>query len=186
MTSMDDGAHAWLITVAIDHFWRVPKYYELSDLVQDGYMCWSRIVQKYETEPGRVRSRGHLMRLFKTSFLNHIHDLSKSKTVAHVEVLADDVAPIGDEDGLYADAWEALGITYNLNEYGQMIAEAPARLRPLIRSLLTSPELPAMRSQYRRRRDGSRSTMNDALCRIVGANPDRRDLVTELRTFLVG
>lgn len=182
MTSMDDGAHAWLITVAADHFWRVPKWYEFDDLIQDGYTCWYRCVQKYETDTGRVRSRAHLMRLFKTSFLNHIHDLSKNCTVARCEVLVEDIAP--QDDSLFADAWDALGVPSDLSDYRRMIAEAPAKLRPLLEALMITSPSPSLRARYRVNPDGTRDTLNRRLCRLIKADPSTRDLVFELRTFL--
>lgn len=199
MTSMDKAARAWLVTVTADHFWRVASWYEFEDLLQDGMMTWYRIVEKYETNTGRVRSRPHLMKLFKRSFLNHIHDLSRNKRVARVEVKADDVKPnrVGqslarsmDREGSEGeplavfDVWGALGCNVDLGEYARMIVDAPVALRSLLQALIFGAGTRASQSEYRVRTDGTRETTNARLCRLVGANPDSVELADELRAFL--
>lgn len=183
MTGMDASARAWLVTVSLDHFWRVPGWYELDDLIQDGHLVWWRVVQKYETETGRVRNRAHLMRLFKRSFLNHIHDLSKSKTVARCEVHAIDMVAnnVGE---FWHDVWDFVAPARNVEEFNLLIAEAPAPIKPLLRALVDAASLPIMRALYRVAADGTREMVNDRLCRLVGVDPTQSDLATELRAYL--
>lgn len=182
MTTMDRSARAWLVTVAADHYWRVAHWYEFEDLLQDGHMVWWRIVFKYETEPERIRTRGHLMRLFKTAFLNHIHDLAKNKTVTHVEVRAEDVKP--EVEGQEHDVWAKLGCSHDAGEYLRLIAEAPSIIQPLLNAILYGPPSRMLRSLYRVNRDGTRDTTNSKLCRLVGVDPESTDLATELRSYL--
>lgn len=181
MTGMDGSARAWLVVVAKDHYWRVAHWYEFDDLLQDGYMCWYRVVEKYETETGRVRSRPHLMRLFKITFLNHIHFLSKQRTVNSIEKLAGDLTD-------NPDPWATLAFPRDVNEYEHMIVEAPKLLQPLLRVLLADIPLPRLRSEYRvyLRRPGQQETTNVKLCGLVGISPHKYDLATALRTFLRG
>lgn len=182
MTCMDRSARAWLVTVVANHYWRVAHWYDFEDLLQDGHMVWWRVIQKYETEPGRVRSRGHLMRLFKTSFLNHIHQLSKDATCRRVEVRAEDVVPEAEGDA--QDLWSRLGWSHDAGEYARLIAEAPATVKPLITALLFGPPSRALRALYRVNPDGTRETTNERLCRLVGIDPATMDLATELRSYL--
>lgn len=178
MTEMDRGARAWLVTVAADHYWRVAAWYEFDDLIQDGYMCWYRVVAKYESAPDRVRSLPHLMRLFKITFLNHIHTLSKNKTVASIEVKADDVV----REPTW-DVWSKIAPPRNIDDLALLIADAPAILQPVLAMLYCGIIPSVLRATCRVRDDGSRQTLNDKLCRAIGADPDT-DLVTELRSFL--
>lgn len=185
MTSMDEGACAWLVTVCADHFWRVPHWYEFDDLLCDGLECWYRVVAHYETKPKRVRNRAHLMRLFKTTFLNHIHKLSKQKTRNRVEVLVGDVVP----DQPYTrhddhDVWDRISRPRDIGEYNRVVAEAPEFLKPLLRALLVDAPAPYLRALYRRRGNGTRETLNERLCKIAGYDPTEIDLVGELRMFL--
>lgn len=175
MTDMDRGARAWLIVVAVDNFWRVAKWYELPDLIQDGYMVWARVVKKYEVDAGRVRSRPHLMRLFKTAYLNHINDLSNAKTRALLEVLVGDL--VGDVD----DPWDVVGAICPDAEMQSCIAEAPAIIGRVLSRLITCDGR-ALRSLHRVAADGTRGTLNSRLCRMAGVDPDI-DLVGELRAY---
>lgn len=181
MTAMDPGARGWLVTVASDHYWRVAEWYELEDLINDGYVCWYRVVKKYETDTGRERSRGHLMRLFKRTYLNHIHDLSKACTLARIEGKVDDMVKT---DSPWGDAWDLLGCSRNIDEFGAVVAEAPRVLQPLLRVLFSGSADQRLRSAYRVGCDGTRETLNSRLCRIAGVDPDQQDLAGLLRSFL--
>jgi hypothetical protein len=123
------------------------------------------------------------MRLFKTSYLNHLHDLSKACTIARREVLAEDQLPLIDDTD--DDVWTRLGLDADLNEFGRVIAEAPSMLQGLLRALLRDGNaLPRLRALYRIYRDGTRDTLNARLCRTVGINPDDADLAGELKAYL--
>ena len=174
MTGMDRGARAWLVVVAADNYWRVAAWLELDDLIQEGHLVWAKIVKKYEVEPGRVRSRGHLMRLFRSAYINRIHDLAKIKTRNGVEVLAADF----DECGVDAFPCSAVDLD-------RLVAEAPAMLKRLLLRLLSSDaDGRALRSRYRVAADGTRETLNMRFCRLAGVNPASVDLVGALRAYL--
>lgn len=177
MTGMDRSAAAWLITVSADHFWRVERWYDFEDLLHDGVMVWYRVVEKYETETGRVRSRPHIMRLFKVAFLNHLHTLSKERTIANVELKAADQTTAD-------DPWAIIAAPEDLSAYDRMIVEAPLVLQPLLTTLLYGPPSRMMQSEYRVNADGTRPTTNSRLCKLVGVDPDQFDLATELRSYL--
>lgn len=177
MTSMDAIARGWLIAVVKDQYWRVASWYDFDDLVQDGYMVWYRVVQKYEVEAGRVRSRPHLMRLFKRSFINHIHQLAKNKTVASFEIKAADLIT-------FADPWSVLAPAFDVGEYARVVVDAPKAVRPLLRRLLFGAPSPVLRARPRFRADGTRTTTNERMCRLVGADPASVDLADELYSYL--
>jgi hypothetical protein len=176
MTAMDRGARAWLVVVAADNYWRVASWYELDDLVQDGHMIWARIVRKYEREPGRVRAIGHLMRLFRTAYLNHIHDLSKRRTRNIAEVKAGDLIATG-------DPWDLLPCLCSAAELDRFVAEAPDMIKRVLLSLFEADGR-VLRALYRVAHDGVRETLNMRLCRLVGVDHEEVDLVCALRTYL--
>jgi hypothetical protein len=182
-TEIDERAKAWLIAVARDHYWRVASWYEFSDLVQDGIVVWYRIVKHYETDRDRVRRRAHIMRLFKTSYLNHIHNLSIRRTKAAFEVKAIDALSPTDVDS-NDDIWTTAGKTRDLGEYDRLIAEAPVMLKPLLRKLLADGPSLRMQAAYRVMPKGYRETLNERLCKIVGANPQQQNLAELLLNFL--
>lgn len=190
MTAMDAGARAWLLKTAKLNFWRVDDWYEFDDLVQDGFVCWSRVIHKYETRTGRVRSRRHLMGLFKRTYSNHIHDLSKGRTRQPEEVGVLDVTMLTRRyqseplDGSEYRAWDAMECEGDAHDYERMVVEAPTILQKLLRVLLRDGPSPAMRAAYRVGRDAQRETVNERLCKLIGADPADYDYATALRSFL--
>ena len=75
---MDDGAKFWMLKYAKQNLWRVPDWYEIDDLIQDGFLHYQRIAKKYR----KVKTPAHIMALFKRTYTNHIHDLSGRRTKA--------------------------------------------------------------------------------------------------------
>lgn len=181
MTSMDDIAKGWLVVVARDHFWRVAQWYDFDDLIQDGHMIWWHVFNRYERETGRVRSRPHLMRLFKTSYLNHINQLANRKTKNACELLAGDLV---DESNTSGNIWDLFDIAFDIGDVDRMIFEAPSMVRTLLTKLFYEPPTAAWRSAPRRRLDGTRTDLNTKLCRVVGIDPSENNLAAELRAYL--
>lgn len=186
MTTMDTGARAWLLKTAKDNYWRISEWYDLNDLIQDGHVCWWRVVMKYETRLHRIRPRKHIMALFMRTYSNHIHDLSKGETRRPKEVRILDAikptrgAPLQNE----YNAWQALERECDASEFDRLVAEAPAILRSLLRVILADGQSPRLRAQFRIGSDGERETTNQRLCKLIGANPDEYDYATALRSYL--
>lgn len=84
----DTGLQGWLKNTAREEYWRVKKWYQLSDLVQDGVICYCKCRNKYilgPTKPGwqdlntatpSDAQRRHFMRLVQSAYWNHIKTLS--------------------------------------------------------------------------------------------------------------
>lgn len=182
---MDDGARGWLIKTANANFWRVSKWYELDDLIQDGYLCYYKVKSKYPT----ATDAPHQMALFKVTYINFIHDLATSRTRAVVEVLDTDLGGQGDdgpEGSILANTIECpLG---GLAEFAAFASKAPQRVREVLKLFASNDGFPALRSAYRHRRvAGShlvRETTNERLCRILGYDSNAVNLIAELRAFL--
>lgn len=183
MTTMDDGARYWMVKTAKANYWRVASWYELDDLIQDGMLCWWRIVDRYETKAGRVRARRHLMRLFQRTYTNHIHDLAKARTHYEFEQKISDVlsAPIESEARLWHVVDNDGG---DLMAFERLIAEAPRQLRALIGQLLSDGESPTLQASYRVRRDGTRETLGERFARMVGDKERNHNYPDTLRRFL--
>src|SRR5262249_22978151 len=77
--SLERNITGWVFKYAKKNFWRVESYYELDDLVQDGFMIYCAVREHYSD----ITDKPHLMALFKRAFSNHIHDLSTKRTRKH-------------------------------------------------------------------------------------------------------
>ncbi len=173
MLDMDDGARLWLYKTCHRQFWRVSGWYEFDDLVQDGFMKFYQIRIRY----GEVKDPPHLMALFKVAFINHIHTLAAKRSygaeACYMEDAPDAVA-----------SWEVASVEESWAPLLTAIADAPAPVLQLLEKLASSPKLPSLGSVYRRRRDGTRETLNERLCRLIKLDPKVFDLTSMLRQVL--
>ena len=182
-TVMDAGAKKWLQRTAAKNMWRCPRWYAVDDLIADGLMIWCRVVKKYEQDAGENLSRAHLMALFKTSFNNHLIWLSSKATKDRPTVSIHDIAPAIKEDECFDD-WASIDMPSDMSDVAMMVAEAPALLKPLLNKLTTAISLPQLNKPYSVNRNGTRETLNDRLCNLVGLSPNI-DLTTPLKNFLL-
>jgi hypothetical protein len=167
-TNMDQGVRGWIYKTARENLWRVSGHIEFSDLVQDGFLFWHRICVRYPN----VTETKHRMALFKTSFTNHIHDLSKKKTRLDLVNESDLDTPI--ESMLEGEDPSA---DPNL---GFIVRELPPALfRALSRCIESN-------SPFRIRLDHSRETTNERLCRFAGLDPTKRDVQAAVLRYLNG
>ena len=196
MLEMDKGARLWLYKTCHKQFWRVSGWYEFDDLVQDGFMTFYRVRGQYP----KVDKPQHLMAIFKIAFLQHIHVIANRRTKHSVEACFTDL--FGPELGMTDQEAQALERLLPADapnaELFTAICQAPEPVRHLLEKLGSDPELPALRSAYRVRRDGTRETLNERLCRIVKVEPAPLqsglwywlepgvDLVSMLKTCLTG
>jgi len=144
---MDSGAVGWLIKTADKNFWRVEGYMTRSDLVQDGYACYLKVVENYK---GKAKNKAHLMSLFKTTFTNHIHDLANKR-----------------RKHMLSASLEGENIDLPLNQHeGFLWENAP----PLIQQLFDTVAAHPNRANWKQKRkaNGTRETTTEWLSRIMG------------------
>lgn len=168
---MDAGARRWLYLTARKNYWRVSQWCEIKDLVQDGHWHWSRIIHKYEVIPGRIRSRRHLMGLFKITYTNHLHDLSKRKSRLS-EVSFEELPPSIVARMQYSAAQDLIGL-------------APPLVKLAFVAIMSDDGSRRLRSHYRVK-EGARETLNERLCRLTGLDPRVIDLPGEMKKYLHG
>lgn len=167
-TNMDQGVRGWIFKTARENMWRVSSHIELSDLMQDGYLIWLKVCRRYPS----VTEQKHRMALFKTSFTNHIHDLSKKRSRLELvreaeldvpmEAMIDGEDPTADPDLAF------------------IIKQLPPALARMLRRVIAS------NSPYRLRLDHTRETTNERLCRFAGLDPTKRDIQAAVQQYLDG
>lgn len=152
---IDQGVRGFIFNQARENLWRVASFYELDDLVQDGFMCWVRIVRRYPD----VRTTKRRMPLFKTAFINHIHNLARTKS-RRVELVNAASLEIG--------AFEAMCEQADASadpDIGFIITQLPQAILAVVLRMIDGTE------PYRRHIDGTRETSNERYCRIAGLPP---------------
>lgn len=167
---MDEGARGWICRTATKNFWRVHPWYELDDLIQDGYCLYYKMRRHY---PDAV-DRPHTMRLLQVSYINHIHNIARKRW----DVVEDM------ESQLNQDQITAVkNLPCDCAALLQLIAEAPSAVKAVLVKAMTTT---ALRSRFRRRSNGSRETWNERFCWMAGLDPKtnklHQDVITHLRT----
>lgn len=181
---MDDGARGWLVKTATSNYWRVNKWYELDDLIQDGYVCYYKAIQKYPS----ATDVPHRMALFKVIYINFIHDLATKRTKSISEILDTDMQGAAEDPDRSFLSTLVECPQSGLVEVGALLASAPERVRAALELFTTESGKAAMRSVYRRQRGGKhlvRETMNQRLCRMLGCDPAQVNIPQEIREYLM-
>lgn len=138
---LNDRTRRWITTTAKENFWRVASYYDLEDLVQDGYLVYFRIHKIYpQAEPAQ------LLRLFQRSYINHIHNLAKRARRIEITVLEEQDHPLCE-----------------FSELIRTIMEAPETIRKILTSLACKPY-----REHRIRADRTRQTTSELMCQLAG------------------
>lgn len=177
MLQMDSGAVAWLHKTARKNAWRVHSWYDLDDLLQDGFLHFCRVADRYQD----VRAPAHIMSLFKVTYINHCHDLSKWRTRNLPELLVCDLI---NTDMNEAAFWErCLGFEHELATCFTAIVRASQPVCELLSNITSERGIKALRSHGRLFSDGTRETLNHKLCRIARCDP-QYDLVNALTEVL--
>lgn len=152
---LDAGLRGWIVNTAKKNLWRVPSRYDLSDLIQDGYLCYCICNLRYR----HVKEQRHFMALVKRTFINHIHDLATERTrLIETLVVPDSPSLVQVEPG------DAL--------FNVLLNQLPAELKQLLVTLIRdSKNIPMLRSE-----DGTRETRNQYLCRLLNVDPELVDI----------
>lgn len=147
----------WITSTAKGNFWRIASYYDLEDLIQDGYMVYFKIIKLYpNAQPAQT------LRLFQRSYINHIHNLAKRAHKIDVTLLEETNSPRCEYSDLV-----------------RTIREAPEIVRKVLISLACKPY-----REHRIRADKTRQTTNELLCQLSGISPivDARSAVVNYLT----
>lgn len=162
MDTLDEGGQGWLLKQVRLNYWRVHLVCDVDDLIQDGYMYFHKVRMRYPDA-----NKKHIMSLFKTSFTNHIHNLSKKQT----------------RQPKFVD--ETLGLMISCEEakIALLIAEAPPFVSDILKVMRTDEGVKRLQKPYRRRYK-HRETRNERWCRIVGADAKTINLVQMVRNYL--
>jgi hypothetical protein len=90
---LDAGLRGWIFNTARTNHWRLQPWYELEDLIQDGYLayskCWHRYKKLFDVPEPTKDQRRHFASLVQISYLRHLHTLSVQHPV-NSEVATDE------------------------------------------------------------------------------------------------
>lgn len=153
MRTIDSPTIGWIRKTARQHYWRVARWYDLDDLIQDGVLHYYRILRRYPD----ISDKRHLMGLFKRAYHNHLNDLSNDRTrQLQLEVLSADISPLEEPDFVLEHYRDPRPTD---SEFSELFMDAPSWVREVIRMLIEHPR--ELRKPLRCRNDGTRETVNE-------------------------
>lgn len=179
--AIDQGASNWIIKTARKNHWRVQSWMDISDLIQDGYLCWYMVVERYQD---RVENLDHMMKLFMRVYTNHLHDLASRRSRLSEQCFVDFLRP-DQTDSFLIERLMPAGEESDA-ELRLMLDKAPPNVKATLDLFSTEDGRRKLQSKPRRQPNGVRETLNDRLCRLIGIDPTGVDLVGQVRDFLAG
>jgi len=190
---IDEGAVAWMHKHARANFWRVARWYDFDDLIQEGYSVWYRLVDKYcfpekpyKTTKGNVMpprdhkpvtERKHIMSLFKLSYTQHVHDLANRRTFECEDVVSSLIAV----DQSPMPFWER--VFPFADDFASLITHAEPAVRAALLAI-DAMDAKELRSKDRVRLKGKTETLNTRVCKRAGLDPSV-DILACLRSYLL-
>lgn len=120
----------WVVNNMRSQFWRVARIMDHDDYMQEAHCVFLRCAARYPV----VDTPQHFMSLFQRTWLNRVHDLSRSNSAAALEV-----KPGLDEDGEERMVAEPVGDTECLGFVTVLIHQAPDEVRSVLALLLSAP-----------------------------------------------
>lgn len=183
---MDQGMQGWIVNQARENYWRVARWYDLSDLVQDGYVAFAKCKKAYGhlfATPPTEEERKWFMCLVKTTYLNHIYDLAMS----HTRCLEATEAWLAESDEKQMiSAWAS-----DIAAASVVISQMPSELKALVASLaehgndyrksrLRKQKTANGATRVVKGRKALRETTNQLYCRLAGLDADEVDLSKQI------
>lgn len=186
---LDAGMRGWIASTAKKNYWRVSEWYELEDLVQDGYLCYYKCWNRYKNltikrHPSKEDKR-RFMALVQVAFNNFITTLAwKCSTGVNERVsemalsqFGSDTAPASWDKLLPAQEEEAT--------LAVMLANAPSEVAQLMATLSKDVVAYARGVPFKRMRKGLRETTKEHYRRLLNL-PEGRDIQSSVVAYFGG
>lgn len=180
---MDEGARRWLLKAARKNYWRVSSWYDLDDLIQEGYFAYYYTVRRYP----KVKHPPHRMALFKLVFNSVICNLANARTRSISEVQFSALergTPGGASDEIAAAFIDGVAADPSIIEALPALARAPEYVRRAVALFADGASRKALRAPYKATRGKPRETLNERICRLVGCDPREVDIVGGIKACL--
>ena len=173
---LNNSIIGWIYNTSYRNLWKVSKWYDFEDLVQDGLM----IALKCRARYGSDITPAHFTALVQTSFRNHIIDLQRTNcSVFEYHVVDLEGKSFTSE----ADAFDILRQPeYADQEIACTLSELPESIKAVLRLFLSSDSLRKLRLPMRETLTDS-ETPAKRLKRLANW-PEEKDFESELEKLL--
>ena len=190
---LDAGVKGWIYNTARANMWKVAGWYELEDLIQDGYLCFAKCRASYKADSDEVTldEKRTFMSYLERAFLNHITDLSNKRTATPESPVAD----LSDDKQL--ESWADRVAELPEGDLAALLANAPIEIMEMLQQILVEgvANTPYLRTRLRKKflssgtlprmikgRNQLRETTVEHFDRCLG----RSGVVAKLRSYFLG
>lgn len=198
---LDEGLKGWIMATAWKEHWRVAAWYELGDLVQEGYLCYLKCRNRYalrKPDPGHPTlntrkpteiQRRHFMSLVQRTFYNRIMTLASRYTAGREEPI---VGRAEEDENTALE--RLLPAQSEVASVAVALAKAPLEIQQALQKVIADFRVGNEGAEYRRSRlywQGDRlrrgrrklrETNEEFWQRVAGDG----ELPEKLETYLVG
>lgn len=158
------------------HAWRMPRYMDHDDLMQEARLVFLRCAARYEVEEAR-----HFMALFKKALFTEITDLSVKASKCRAEVSS----TVEDDDSSWVQR-EVVGETANAGELVLALRAMPSEVATVVSLFLNAPqellELAGTAWNSRCRSSKARAGTNAHINKMLGL-PEGSDPVGAVKEY---
>jgi hypothetical protein len=194
---LDAGVRGWIVTTARKNYWKVASWYEITDLIQDGYLCYAkcraRFIPQEDTPEPTHDDRKRFMAFFQMAYINQITDLANSRTKTPETAMAG----LSEKQADAVEAWASSASELGGGSLSLLLTQAPAEIMEMLKLILVDGVAngPYLKSRLRKKllpnganprmvkgRRALRETTEEHYDRCLG----RTGVVAQLRAYLLG
>jgi hypothetical protein len=138
---LDAGMRGWIVNFANANHWRVKDWYELDDLIQDGYLCYAKVrnhrnyvsltIKKHPSDD----DRRNFMALVKVAFENHVKTLAANHSLQRVEHTISQMG-YSEDESTEATLERHLPADTGLGNLAILLKKAPDELTAVVNALI--------------------------------------------------
>lgn len=180
--SYSSKIEGWTKNYLKSNFWRISRIYQYDDIMQDSYVLFMELKNRYG---GTVDNARWFMSLYQRSFINMFTDLSNVNTN---EEHTTPISHLGksyteeDDDDLFFDT--QLGTEENEGYLEIMLKQAPDEIKTVLNIILNSPtEMRENLIQAWKAHGKKKDFGNEHLCLMAGLDPKKVDIVQSISTY---
>jgi hypothetical protein len=182
---LDAGMRGWIVKTAKKNHWRVAGWYDMADLIQDGYLCYYKCRARYteftiKNHPSKDDKR-QFMALVQAAFTNHLNTLSTKRTLGQETTICDLTAD-DDEAASYLERHPPSANDLGDAPLRYLIARAPEEVANFLRlvsgdvkdagDFVRSRAARCANGRVKLRKRALRETTNDKYNRLLGTEGD--------------
>jgi hypothetical protein len=186
---LDQGLERWIYRTSHENHWRVPSWYSVQDLINEGFACYQKCANRYgrlqrKKQPSK-EDRKNFMALVRTTFMRRITDLANERTELPDRLV---ISQITGPEQTTGDWIDRNGVAEQATQdLRLLIQQAPPELMRLFIALLTD----AREARFVKGKCGEhvwRETSNERLCRLYFGKRGRRhaktvDMLSEIQHY---